>query len=231
MQLPVNEFQSLDFLYSLSAEKKELALKEAELCTYKRNQVIFAQNDPVEYFGIVLDGLVSISKNGFSSDLAEADTTKKQIIDIIPSHEFFGGLLILNRLSHYPVTVSCLSAKAKVILISKDFFQKTWLTDSDLMSLFQKNVFNRVQSMQTLKEIYSFTTEEKIKNAFRFLYKKELTQMDKDYVEFALTRKQLAEICNTTTETAIRILSQWHKLNLMFTDNDKEYIRSDFLKS
>jgi len=233
MFLPVNELQNLNFLDTLPVIKKSLAFSEAEVVFYKRNQVIFAQNDPVEYFGVVLEGLVAISK---SSPLA---VEKKQVIDIVPSHEFFGGLLITNRVTHYPVSVTCLSQKAKIILISKDYFQKAWLSDPDLMALFQKNIFTRVQSMQALKEIHAFSTEDKLKNALRFLYQKELAalenssstkaQTENKDVEFNLTRKQLGEICNTTTETTIRIFSQWHKSGLMFYEDDKEFVRLELL--
>ena len=240
MHLPVNDLQNFNFLNDLSTDKKNLALSEAEVVIYKRHQIIFAQNDPVEYFGIVLEGLVAISKTVFSRvQVAEKpsetnETDKKQIIDIIPQHEFFGGLLILNHITRYPVSVSCLSTKAKIILISKEFFQKTWLPDTDLYSLFQRNVFNRVQSMQNLKEIQAISTEDKLKNALRFIYKKQLFIQSADsskdnLIELDLTRKQLGEICNTTTETTIRIFAQWQKADLVFTEAGREYMRPQLL--
>jgi len=198
----------VDELNELSSFKRSM--------TFKKGQVIFSEGNQPHGIYCIHKGKIKIHKLG--------EEGKDQIVRLARSTNLLGYRAIFSGDSYYASATAlektelCFIPKIVIISLIKNnpnlVFNVMDLLSDDLKRaeekithMAQKQVRERIaEALLLLKEAYG-------------LHEDKLT------INSSLTRKEIANIAGTTTETSIRILSEFHKDGLIILDGKKIKIK------
>lgn len=179
----------------------------------KKKNIIFNQGDKPEWFYGLLEGRIKISK--LSSEGREIT------IEIIDPGHFFGALAIIRGFT-YPATSTALE-NSKILKIPSEIFLNIYNKYPEMNSLILEEITMRMKaSVDMLKGIALDNCSSRIAyQLLRLAGKYGKKTDDGILIDTKLTRQQIAELAATTTETAIRILSEFKKNGYIKETNRK----------
>ncbi|MCX7965047.1 MAG: Crp/Fnr family transcriptional regulator [Syntrophorhabdaceae bacterium] len=203
-----------------SSLKDEDVLKLENNAIYlniKKRSIIFHQGDRPEWFYALLDGRIKISR--LSKEGREIT------IEIIDPGQFFGTLAIIRGFS-YPATATALE-NSKIIKIPSGIFLDIFKKYPEINNLILQEITMRMKtSLDMLKGVALDNCSSRIAYQLLRLAGKYGKHTDEGVlIDTKLTRQQIAELAATTTETAIRVLSELKKYGFI-----KEHNRRILLK-
>lgn len=187
------------------AEIKAL-LSRAKEVRFSKGESIFNEGDPAESVWVLKEGRVSIMKY--------ASNGRSLGIESLGPGEIFGTLCRLNdsnlgSVSVYPCTAV---AAGKVAAIK--------IPDAAFMACYRKNsIFSRevcnlcVSKLKEFQGLRCFTQEPAPMRMASVLLR--LQRSHGDSIPF--TKRELAELCGISTETAIRLLSSFERKGWLFS--------------
>lgn len=175
--------------------------------SFERDQYVFWEGDPSEWFYVVSEGKVRILKHSMSG--------KDIILEIISSRDVFGGVAVLDK-RPYPA-----SAQA--------------MEDSKIMKLSRTNLFRILDRYPTVALDTVAYMGKRLRNAYDMMRSLAAERVEKRIaaillrlaekigvkeprgimLDINLTRLDLAEMAGTTVETAIRVISKFSKEGLV----------------
>jgi len=192
--------------YATRAEilKKSLifsSLKEDELDelsklaierNYKPDDFIFWEEDPPDYFYIIVEGRIKVLKYSSSG--------KEFIIAFFGPGEMFGEVAVFEN-KPYPASSQAM-VNTKILRIKKEDFL-TFLSSRPRIALSIINVLGgRLRDAQgRLKDLAGERVEQRLARTLLML-------SSKIGPTLPFTRQEIADMAGTTTETAIRVTSQ-----------------------
>jgi CRP/FNR family transcriptional regulator len=174
---------------------------------HRKKDLIFSEGDPPDWFYIVLEGKVKITK--------VSEEGKEIIIEIIPPTDFFGGLAVIRGFP-YPANAVAME-DTKVIKISRSNFMAVLDRFPSVMYCVVQNLGDRMRvSHEAMKSI----ALDKVSYRIASLLIKLSEQTGKKTpegvaIDLKLTKQDIAEMVGTTVETAIRTMSRFKKLGLI----------------
>lgn len=171
---------------------------------FKAEEVIYFEEEPALRLRVVVSGKIKLMRH--------TDEGKDVLIDMLAPGEFFGTL---SHLGNDVYTETAISQTSSCVLSvgSKDF--RKILTQYPVVAV---NVLDitaqRLKaSRDYLFEISTFSVEKRIARILSRLIEK-FGEPDDEFgllIQMPLTRKDLADMAATTTETASRIMSRFKK--------------------
>lgn len=187
---------------SLDLKQFEELEDKLRCLTFKKGQVIF--NEGNQPYGVycIKSGKVKISKIG--------EEGKEQIVRLARDANLVGYRSVLSGTSYYATATAldetevCYIPKAVIFNLIKEntsfsiaviglLSDDLKRAENKITNMAQKHVRERIaEAILLLKECYGVTDDGKTINS-------------------NLTRREIANIAGTTTETSIRILSEFHK--------------------
>ncbi len=181
--------------------------------TYKKGQVLFYQGTiPLGIF-CVHSGKVKISRVG--------PDEKEQILSIAKENDFLGYRSLLSE-DEYSVTAT-VSEEATICFIPKDDFLTVLKSNPLFMEKVLKLVCGELGIVeQKLSQFIGKNVRERL--AATLLMLKETYGMDgqiSEPIAINLTRRDIANIIGSTTETVIRIISEFKDEGLIEMDSRK----------
>lgn len=215
----ISVFSSLDDL-----ELKELLPYLAKECV-RRKEEIFSEGDPPEWFYIVLDGKVKMTK--LSHDGREL------ILEVIAPDDFFGAFAVLKS---FPYPANAVAMEDSTLLkISRQAL-------IGVIDRFPTVMYDITASLgQRTKELYETLKNvalERVESRIAALLLKLADRVGSPRSDGAtvigmkLTKQDIAEMVGTTVETSIRIMSRLKKAGIIVDDGGRIAIRdSERLKS
>jgi len=204
-------------LCSLTNDELEVVGKEKRDMFFKKGQVIFNEGNHPHGIYCIHKGKVKIHKMG--------EEGKDQIVRLAKENNFIGYRSILSNDAYMASATAiedtevCFIAKDKILTLIKTnpnfSFSLLELLSDDLKraenkitNMAQKHVKERIaETILLLKEAYGY-------------------QEDGESIDSSLTRKEIASIAGTTTETSIRILSDFQKQKMIELDGKKIKIKN-----
>lgn len=212
----------VDLWSLLTSEQKELLSSNFLLQNYKKNELIYCEDESAEYLMCLLSGKVKVFKDGVGG--------RSQIIRMIKSVEYFGyrayfaGEKYLTAAAAVEPSLVCLIPMSIIsTLIGQNnklamFFIRQLsvdlgVADERTVNLTQKHIRGRLaESLLFLKESYGL-------------------EEDGSTLSIFLSREDLANLSNMTTSNAIRTLSNFANERLITIDGRKiKIIDEDKLK-
>jgi len=191
-------YRSLIF-ENLNAEQLIRVTENRKEILYKKGEVVCKQGDRVQSFLYLKTGLVKIFK--------ENNDNKPQIISIAKPKDFIGLLSIFSQ-EVYPFSISCIEDSA-ICFVDLDVIRSLIREDGEFglvflekMSEVSENIWqSRLElSKKNLRGRIAYTLLEFSQNIF-----------DDLQFDLPISRKELAELIDMTTENVIRILSEFRK--------------------
>jgi CRP/FNR family transcriptional regulator, nitrogen oxide reductase regulator len=183
-------------------------LKESELQdlaglaverTYPAAQSIFWEGDAADWFFIIVEGKVKVSKL--------ASNGKEIILSFFGAGEMFGEAAVFEN-RPYPASAQAVSATRLLGIRKADFF--SLISRSPAVSLEIIGLLSgRLREAQSrLRDLAGERVEQRLA---RLLLRLSLRLG----ATLPFTRQELSDMAGTTTETTIRILSQWKERRLI----------------
>ena len=185
---------------------------------FKKKQEIFSEGDPSDWFYILVNGKVKITK--LSHDGREI------IIELISPPDFFGGFAVLKGFP-YPANAVAME-DSNVIKISRYNLLKVIDRFPNVMYDITSNLGDRIREFHdTLKNIALERVESRIAALLLKLADKAGEKKDKTIlINIRLTKQDIAEMVGTTVETTIRVMSKFKKSGYI-TDKDGKVLIKD----
>jgi CRP-like cAMP-binding protein len=180
--------------------------------TYERGDRVFDEDDPSDFFYIVVTGRVKVFKHTPSGG------------DVIL--EIFGeggplGAVAAYESRPYPASAEAMEASSCLLFPRAAFFALLEQHPSLVRGLLGSLSLRLVELTTRLAEL----TGGRVETRFARLFLKLADQLGKPdrggvFIGLPLSRQELADLTGTTIETAIRIMSRWGKDDVLRTDKD-----------
>lgn len=183
--------------------------------SFKKKDVIFSEGDPSEWFYIVTEGKIKITKL--------SQEGKELILEIIPPLDFFGGLAVIRGFP-YPANAIAMD-DAQLLRISRSNILRILDRFPSLMYCMAMQLGDRMkESHEALKNIALERVESRIASLLLKLSDKTGKKTgDGLLIDIKLTKQDIAEMVGTTVETSIRTMSKLRKLSII-TEKDSRII-------
>jgi CRP/FNR family transcriptional regulator len=180
---------------------------------YKKKDEIFREGDPSDWFYILINGKIKITKLSLEG--------KEIIVELISPFDFFGGLAALKGFP-YPANAIAME-DSEILKISKTDILKLIDRFPSIMYEITSNLSIRVKEFhETLKSVALEKVESRIASLLVKLANKIGKKVDnKIVIDMKLTKQDIAEMVGTTVETSIRTISKFKKLGLLKEENGK----------
>lgn len=214
MQPTTDMLSAVPMFRRVSDEDRRHLLAVARLHHYERGAVIFAEGGPSEYFTVVLTGRVKVYRT--------APSGKETILEIFGAGDPLGAVAVYDS-APFPASAVALDPTDCLLIQRRDFFALLESHPSLVRGLLQSLTHRLVQLTRRLTEL----TGGRVESRFARLFLKlgdEIGRQDAArgglLVAMPLSRQELADLTGTTIETAIRIMSRWHKDDVLHTEKD-----------
>lgn len=187
----------------------------------KKKDVIFSEGDPSDWFYIVLNGKVKITKL--------SQEGKEIILEIISPMDFFGGLAVIKGFP-YPANAIAME-DSELLKISRSNLMRILDRFPGLMYCMALQLSDRMkESHETLKNIALERVEARIASLLLKLADKTGKETESGVlIDMKLTKQDIAEMVGTTVETSIRTMSKFKKLDIV-SDREGQIIIKDIKK-
>jgi CRP-like cAMP-binding protein len=196
----------------VSAADRERLIPLSSIREYDRGDVVFHEGDPSTMFFIVLTGRIKVFKHGPDGH------------DIIL--EMFGpggplGAVATYESRPYPASAAPVEPSSCLLIPRDAFFELLEGHPQFVRGLLGSLSLRLVELTTRLSEL----TGGRIEARFARLFLKLADQLGTPssagiFVPLTLTRQELADLVGTTIETAIRIMSRWHKDEILVTERE-----------
>lgn len=208
MKKYLNFLKNTDLFKNLSLEDmNSLFTKDLyEVKNYKKNFVIYFQNEKCLTFDIILKGTILVQK-------IDSNGNVLTISDFTTSHVLGGNLLFSNK-NFYPMTIIA-KTDATVLHIKRDLILKLCQIDENFLTHFLQAISDKTLLLtDKLKALSMKTIRECI---IDFLIYESYAQ-NSNTVKLAFTKKELAEKFGIQRPSLSRELNKMRKDNLIDFD-------------
>ncbi len=209
-----------DFEIFKDFSKDELARiqKNSVLQTFQRRAMLFKEGEPLNNIFFLLKGHVKLCKK---------ESLDREIIFSLLGENYVFEMMIADQLKNHAFSAYALS-DSTVFIVSTPDFRKYFMGNFGFANrlLYQK--------MQTIRIHCDFQltagkpVEVRMAHFILGTLKRSGMASRKGKIvrlEFPLTRKEIAELANTTVETSIRVMGKWIKRGLITMDRQYLVIR------
>jgi CRP/FNR family transcriptional regulator len=174
--------------------------------SYRKNQIIFLEEETGSYMYLVLSGKVKVSKAGAGG--------KETILAIHRAGDFFGEMSLLDGKTA-PATVSAME-DSKIISVSGADFHKYLLHNEKVMLQIINVLCARLRQVWQTQSLSSGTADARIRMGLYQLAKKHgIRDARGTIIDLKITHQELAEMVGTSRETVTRALAQLRKQGIV----------------
>ncbi|WP_346238252.1 Crp/Fnr family transcriptional regulator [Niabella insulamsoli] len=204
-----NTDTSQSFLHSHCLKEWRPALDaNLEVLHYKKGAVIFSEQSEVTGIYFMVSGVVKVHKLW--------DEDKELIVRFAHRQDILGhrGLSTLSK--QYPITATALTA-VTVCYITIDFFETTFKVNKDFAFAFMMFMADELQLSEIrMRNLAHMTVRARLAGALLSLEQK-FGKNDKGFIDFTISRQDIAAYVGTTYETIYKVLAEFSELGLIRT--------------
>jgi CRP/FNR family transcriptional regulator, cyclic AMP receptor protein len=174
---------------------------------YRKNQVIFLEEETGNYMYIVLAGKIKVTKTNTSG--------REILLAIHQSGDFFGEMALLDGKTS-PATVSAMEDCRVATVASVDFQALIMKNEKIVRQIIQVLCGRLRQSWAELQRLSYGSAESRIKGALLDLGDRHGVHDARGIIiNLKITHQELAEMVGTARETVTRTLAQLHKQQII----------------
>lgn len=176
---------------------------------YRKNQVIFLEEETGNYMYLVLSGKVKVAKAGTGG--------KETILAIHRTGDFFGEMSLLDGKTA-PATVSAME-DSKIISVSGIDFHKYLLHNEKVMLQIIQVLCARLRQVWQTQSLSSSTADARIRMGVYQLAKRHgIRDAHGTIIDLKITHQELAEMVGTSRETVTRVLTRLREQGIIEID-------------
>lgn len=196
----------------VTAEDRERIAAVSVIKAYERGQRVFSEDDPSDFFYIVLTGRVKVFK--------QAPNGSDLILELFGPGGPLGAVAAYES-RPYPASAAAMEASECLLIPRESFFQLLEKHPTLVRGLLGSLSLRLVQLTTRLAELTGGRIEARFSRLFLKLAD-QLGHPDRGgvFIPLPLSRQELADWTGTTIETSIRIMSRWNKEQVLLTEKD-----------
>lgn len=224
LELKTAKLGMVSFFRDLSQEELDEIVKRFSATHYQSGDGIYYQDEPAHYLRVVVEGAVKL--------LRYTDEGKDVVLDILNPGSYFGSLKLLGS-DIYTESAVAQSGCCILSIGLKDFRQILHEYPSVGIAILETSAEKLRTSQEQIKQLTTEPVETRIANILLTLTEKFGENKEKGtLIQLPFSRKDLADIAGTTTESASRVMSNFQKEGFIETGRqwvaiqDVEMLRS-----
>jgi CRP/FNR family transcriptional regulator len=211
-QEPMDLLANAAIFRRLSAEDRARVAAVAHVAHFRRADIIFSEGDSAQSFYVVTAGRVKITKM--------APGGHEVILEIFGVGDPLGAVAVYEGLP-FPASATALEDTTCVLIPRQQFFALLERHPSLVRGLLLGLTTRLVEMTNRLAELTRTRVESRLARLFLKMGDQAgRTDARGFLIPTPLSRQELADLTGTTIETAIRIMSRWHKSGLVLTEKD-----------
>lgn len=224
LELKTTKLGMVSFFRDLQQEDLDEIVKRFSATHYREGDEIYYQGDTAHYLRVVVDGAVKL--------LRYTDEGKDVVLDILNPGSYFGSLKLLGS----DVYTDSAVAQTGCCILSvglKDFREILQDYPSVSIAILEMSAEKLRSSQEQIKQLTTEPVETRIANILLTLTEKFGENKEKGtLIQLPFSRKDLADMAGTTTESASRVMSNFQKKGIIETGRqwvaiqDVEMLRS-----
>jgi CRP-like cAMP-binding protein len=186
----------------------------ARVVPFERGTMLFAEGDPGDAFLAIVQGRVKVFKS--------TPAGKEFILEIFGPGDPVGAVAVYEG-APFPASALALEDTVCVRIEQHAFFQLLEQHPPLVRGLLSGLTMRLAELTRRLGEL----TGARVEARFARLFLKLAEQIGRPdpargglFAPMPLSRQELADLTGTTIETAIRIMSRWHKEHVLLTEKD-----------
>jgi CRP/FNR family transcriptional regulator len=199
-------------LFSTLSEEEFRKLKDVfQVKTYRKNQIIFLEEDTGSYMYVILSGKVKVTKSTAAG--------KETILAIHQAGDFFGEMALLDGKTS-PAAVSAME-DSKIAMISQHDFRCLLMANEKVVRQIVQVLCSRLRQVWAQVQNLSYSTaDDRIRAGILQLSRKHGVQDARGIIiDLKITHQELAELVGTSRETVTRTLAQLKKQGILRLEN------------
>lgn len=200
-------------IFSMLDEDKLQELNIHKSCTtFKKGQIIFSENAlPLGLF-CINSGKIKLSTSGPDG--------KEQILRLVKGGDILGYRSLLANDRYHCNAVAL--EDSSVCVIDKNFFMELAMSDQKLcMALFKKISDDLKTAEEHIVSLSQKNVRERVAEALLFLKATYGYEEDGETINVQLSREELADFVGTSTESTIRLLSEFNTSKIIELNGKK----------
>ncbi|MFQ6611225.1 MAG: Crp/Fnr family transcriptional regulator [Fidelibacterota bacterium] len=193
-------------------------LEANKIChIYKKGQIIFFENQPVNGIYIINEGKVKLWKKGIY--------THEQIIRFASDGDLMGYRACIDE-TNYALSATALD-NVSICYIDKNTFFHTLKRNPVLHLELLKHYANNLRNIENrLRDMAEMNVREKVADALLIAINSFGLEQDGKTINVTLLRSDIASIAGTSTDQVIKTLSQFKKEGIISTSGKKIIIEN-----
>jgi CRP-like cAMP-binding protein len=184
----------------------------AHIKQFERGELIFAEGDPADAFLTITDGRVKVFKS--------TPNGREIILEVFGAGDPLGAVAVYEN-APLPASALALETTRCLAIARQDFFQLLELHPVLVRGLLSGMTLRLAELTRRLTEMSGARVEARLARLFLKLADRiGVADRGGTFVAMPLTRQELADLVGTTIETSIRIMSRWHKDEVIRTEKE-----------
>ena len=177
--------------------------------SYRRNQVIFMEEETGNYMYLVLSGKVKVAKSTSSG--------RETILAIHKAGDFFGEMSLLDGQTA-PATVSAME-DSKIISVSGTDFHRYLMHNEKILLQIINVLCARLRQVWQKQSLSSSKADARIRMGIYDLAKRHGVQdAHGTIIDLKITHQELAEMVGTSRETVTRVIARLREEGIIEVD-------------
>ena len=209
---PAAVLAELPIFRRVAPEDRQRIADVGEIRPFPRGERIFDEDDPSDYFFVVVPGRVKVFKH--------APNGQDIILEMMGAGGPLGAVAAYEQ-KPYPASATAVEDSSLLVIPRPAFFRLLEQNPSLVRGLLGSLSLRLVQLTTRLAELTGGRVEARVARLFLKLAE-QIGKPERGgiFVPLPLTRQELADWTGTTIETAIRIMSRWNKDDVIRTEKD-----------
>lgn len=193
----------------LTPEEQSEIRENTQIKHYKKNEIIYRENEEPQYLMCILHGKVKIYKEGIGG--------RNQIMRLVSPVQYFGYRAYFANEGY--VTEAAAFECSTIAFIPMELIQKLIMNNSSLAMFFIKELATDLgESDERTVNLTQKHIRGRLADSLIFLLDKYGTEADGCTLNIYLAREDLANLSNMTTSNAIRTLSSFCSESILTVD-------------
>jgi CRP-like cAMP-binding protein len=196
----------------LSADDRQRVASVARLKSYGKGDVVFAEEQPSEFFYSIASGRVKIVKT--------LPGGKEVILEVFGAGEPLGAVAVYEG-RPFPASAIAIEESSCILIPRAAFFVLLEQHPTLVRGILSGLTLRLIELTKRLAELSGGRVEARFARLFLKLARDMGRPGERGtFIALPLSRQELADMTGTTIETCIRIMSRWNKDDLVSTEKD-----------
>lgn len=199
--------QKFHSVFNMLSDGELAKLSQYKTCSfYKKGQYIFTENSNPHYLFCIHSGKIKLSNTGYDG--------KEQILRLVKSGDILGYRALMTNERYHCSAVAL--EDCSICSIDKQYFLDLVKRDNKLLFEVVRRISNDLKTAEEhIVSLSQKNVRERIAEALLFLKATYGFADDGQTLNITLSREEIADYVGTSTETAIRLLSEFNQDKLI----------------